>query len=193
MKYLKILGLAAVAAMAMTAFTAGSASATTLEVGGVKKTTNTAITASLQSGSSAVLSRTDGSFANTCTASHVDGETTVNTGAAVSGPIKTLTFTNCTRPVSVHNPGSLSVTHTSGTNGTVSSSGAVVTVGSPFGTLNCQTGASTHLGTLTGTGNLAAHATLAIDAVINCGFLVPSAVWKGTYVVTTPTGLGVTS
>jgi len=35
MKYLKMLGLAAVAAMALTAFTAGSASATTLEVGGV--------------------------------------------------------------------------------------------------------------------------------------------------------------
>ena len=193
MKYLKMLGLAAVAAMALTAFTAGSASATTLEENGSTVNSSVTIEASLKSGTSAILSRTDGSLANTCTTSVVKGATeSPFTGTTVTGPISTLTFTNCTRPVEAHLNGKLHVQHiASTTNGTVSSSGAEVTVGSPFGTLNCKTGGGVDLGTLTGVAS--GNAEMHINAVLNCGFLVPSASWKGTYVVTTPFGLGVSA
>ena len=192
MKYLKILGLAAVAAMALTAFAASTASATTLEVGGVTKNESVTLDASLASGTKAVLARTDGSLANECAASTVQGSTASPfTGATVTGPISSLSFTECTRPVTVHKAGTLHVAHTGTTDGTVTSSGAEVTVGSPFGTLNCKTGEGVHIGTLKGTAS--GHATMEIGAVLNCGFLVPSATWKGTYVVTSPTGLGVSA
>jgi hypothetical protein len=201
MRYLKMLGLAAVAAMAMTAFAASSASAVTLEVNGIPQSQSVTITASLLPGSSAVLSRTDGSFANTCTTSHAHGVTSrfhdpvtgALTGHTSGNPEDGLSFTNCTRPVQVHRPGTLEVTkHIPPTDGTVFSKEAIVTVGSPFGTLNCQTGATTHIGRLTGTDGTPAHfATLDVNAVINCGFLVPSAVWNATYEITSPTGLGV--
>ena len=192
MKYLKMLGLAAVAAMALTAFTAGSASATTLEVGGVTQNKSVSLSASLASGTKAVLARTDGSLANECAASAVAGSTvTPFTGTTVTGPISSLSFTSCTRTVTVHKAGTLHVEFKSGTNGTVSSSGAEVTVGSPFGTLTCVTGAGVDLGTLTGVA--AGNASMDISAVLNCGFLVPSATWKGTYTVTSPVGLGVSA
>ena len=94
----------------------------------------------------------------------------------------------------VHNAGKLEVTSTGGTNGSVASEEAVVTVGTPFGTVTCNTGATTTIGTLTGattTGNPGAHAIMDINAVLNCGFLLPSAKWEGTYTVTSPTDLGV--
>ncbi len=192
MKYLKMLGLAAVAAMALTAFTAGSASAASLEVGGVKQESNVKLEASLEAKSSAVLSRTDGSLANTCANSSVTGETEKNFTTEPTGKISVLTFETCERPVTVHKAGQLFVKSAGGTDGTVFSEEAEVTVGSPFGTLNCKTGSGAHLGTLTGTdGTPATHAVMDINAVLNCGFLVPSASWKGTYIVTSPTGLGV--
>ncbi|HEY5941346.1 MAG TPA: hypothetical protein VIT89_00605 [Solirubrobacterales bacterium] len=194
MKYLKNLGLAAIAAMAFMAFAASSASATTsLEVNGEAKA-NVFITATIESGNSALLQRTDGSFANTCTESHVEGTSGANGGTTVTGTVSNLSFSKCTRPVSVHAGGTLHIEHTAGTDGTVSSSGAQVTVGSIFGTLNCKTNTGTHLGNVTGTdGTPKNHAIMHINAVIDCGFLVPSAKWEGTYVVTTPTGLGVTA
>ena len=193
MKYLKILGLAAVAAMALTAFTAATASATTLEVAGATQNKSVTLDASLASGTKAVLARTDGSLANECAASTVQGSTVSPfTGATVTGPISSLSFTECTRPVTVHKAGTLHVAHiASTTNGTVSSSGAEVTVGSPFGTLTCVTGAGVDLGTLTG--KKEGSAVMDINAVLNCGFLVPSATWKGTYTVTSPAGLGVSA
>ncbi|HEY5942305.1 MAG TPA: hypothetical protein VIT89_05515 [Solirubrobacterales bacterium] len=192
MKYLKMLGIAAVAAMALTAFAASSSGATTLEVGGVPKNEKVEITASLKSGTSTTLSRTDGSLANTCTASHLSGSTeSPFTGTRVTGPVSSLSFSSCDRPVTVDKAGKLYVEHIAGTtNGTVFSEEAEVTVGSIFGTLTCRTFEGTDIGTLTG--GKEGHATLHIDAVLNCGFAVPSATWKGTYTVTSPTGLGVT-
>ncbi len=190
MRYLKMLGLAAVAAMAMTAFTAGSASATTLEVGGV--TQNGAVTFTASAETSLILARTDGSFANTCTESHVHGTTTIFTGTYVTAPLSSLSFSNCIRPVTVHKPGAVEVHHIAGTtNGTVYWENSEVTMGSPFGTINCKTGATTHVGTLTGVKE--GHATFHTNAVLNCGFLVPSATTKGSYWITTPTGLGVSA
>lgn len=197
MKYLKMLGLAAVAAMSFMAFAASSASATTLEVGGVTQNKPTTIFASLDAGTSITLSRTDGSLANTCTEGHVHGITDEKkvTGASVTGPISTIFFGKCNFAVTPHKNGFLEVTHIAGTtDGTVFAEEAEVTTGSPFGTLNCKTGATTHIGTLTGAdGSPATHATMDIHAVLNCGFLVPSARWTGTYTVTTPTNFGVSA
>ena len=198
MKYLKMLGIAAVAAMSFAAF-AASASATTLEVAGVPQTKSILITATLTPNTSALLSRTDGSLANTCTGSHVEATTTAPFTAAGTGEItatvNTLSFENCKEPVTVHKPGVLHIGWDKGTtHGTVTSSGAEVTVTSPFGVLNCKTGAGVDVGTLTGATtarNPGKHAEVDVNAVLNCGFLVPSALWAGTYSVTTPTDLGV--
>ena len=190
MKYLKMLGLAAVAAMALTAFTAGSASATTLSVEGVAKNSSVSLVSTLKSGTSAVLKDTAGFSSNTCTGSEVKGSTaSPYTGATVTGAVSTLSFSNCERTVTVHKGGTLHVAWTSGTNGTVTSSGAEVTTGSPFGTLNCKTNEGTHLGTLTGvkTGN----ATMDINAALSCSGI--SSKWEATYTVTSPAGLGVES
>ncbi len=171
MKYLKMLGLAAVAAMSFMAFAAGSASATTLEVNGV--TQNQAVTITASADTSITLARTDGSFANTCTESHVHGETESPFTAAgeIRAPLtghkdgrpasSGLSFGKCTNAVTVHKPGTLDISHiASTTNGTVFSEEAEWTTGSPFGTLNCKTGETTHIGTLTGVdGTPATHAT----------------------------------
>ncbi|HEV2858712.1 MAG TPA: hypothetical protein VGW80_09955 [Solirubrobacterales bacterium] len=204
MKLTKILGVVAAAAMALMAF-ASTASATTLEIGGVKQTSAVTIVSSLKAGTSAILKDTSGSFANTCTESTVEGKTSTFTGTTVSGPISSLTFKSCKEePVVVDTTGSLSVEWIpttaketeegkTSTKGTVRSIGAKVTSPSPFGALTCTTAASpgTDIGTLTGVSSGAA--TMDINAVLNCGFFLPSAKWEGTYTVTSPAGLGVTS
>jgi hypothetical protein len=190
MKYLKMLGFTAVAAMAMAALTAGTASATTLEVGGVTKSTSTTISASLKVGTASILRDTFGLWWNSCTVSSAGGLTSSTSGATVTGALSALSFTICERePVTVHSRGTLHVQWTSGTNGTVSSSGAEVTTGSPFGTLNCKTGTGTHLGSLAGTGSSSAHAVLTINASLSCSGI--SSKWEAIYTVTSPTGLGV--
>lgn len=196
MKYLKLLGLGAIAAMALTAYGANTASATTLEIGGAAQNNSVFISMSLQSGTSMIWERTDGSFINTCTGSNAAGATTTftSTGSTnVEGPLSSLSFTSCTRPVTVHEAGFFEVEHTSGTDGTVWSVATEITVSSIFGTLDCRTGLTgTDIGTLTGAdGSPSTHAVVHITAVVNCGFLVKTAVWRATYVVTSPTGLGV--
>lgn len=197
MKYLKMLGLAAIAATALTAFTAGSASATTLEVGGEAKNSSVTISASIAAGNSAILARTDGTLANTCTASTVAGATASPfTGTKVTGAISTLSWSGCSAGnPTVHQKGQLYVEHEAPTtNGKVFSENAEVTVPTSLGfTVNCKTGAGTEVGTLTGTGDVTKHAIMHVNAVLNCGFLLPSATWKGTYTVTSPTGLGVSA
>ncbi|HET9152707.1 MAG TPA: hypothetical protein VFN85_01165 [Solirubrobacterales bacterium] len=196
MKFTKILGMAAVAALALMAF-ASTASATTLEIGGSPTLNSVTIESTIKSGTSALLTDTAGFFANTCTSSTVNGATTATakSGSRVSGPISSLTFSSCTEePVVVHNAGTLTVEHIAGTtNGTVRSIGAFVTSPSPFGLLECRTaeGEGTDIGTLTGVASTTEHATMDINAGLNCGAI--TAKWKGTYTVTSPTGLGVTS
>jgi hypothetical protein len=192
MKFTKILGVVAVAALALMAF-ASTASATTLEKGGVKQAGVLTIEASLKTGTSALLTDTSGFFANTCTTSTVIGADSTsttnsekeNTGP-IGGPISTLSWgtaaTPCTKGnPTVHAKGSLSVSWIKGTtNGTVSSSNATVTVPSALGLLTCITPAEgTDLGTLTGVA--AGNATMDINAVLNCGI---TAKWTGTYTVT---------
>ncbi|MDQ2629521.1 MAG: hypothetical protein M3Y75_00910 [Actinomycetota bacterium] len=194
MKHLKMIATVAMTAMAAFAFVgAGSAAATTLEVEGVTQNKLVIISGSMMAGTSGILGRTDGSFANTCTTLAIEGSTVSPfTGATVTGSATTFGFSNCERPIMTHKAGVIHGTHIAGTtNATVVSSGAEVTTGSPFGTLNCKTGAGVHIGTLTGTA--AGHATLHVNAVLNCGFLVPSATLKGIGTVTSPTGLGVSA
>jgi hypothetical protein len=187
MKLTKILGVMA-AAVALMAF-AGTASATTLETNGVKQGGAVAIDAS-QSGAVAFKS-TAGAVLNECATSTIKGGTNVFTGVTVSGPLddetvggKTvvtgLTFTNCERePIAVDMPGTFSIEAIAGTtNGTLRSNGAKLTVPSSLGTLTCTT-SNTDIGTLTGTA--AGVSVIHINAVLNCGFVLPTAKWEGTY------------
>lgn len=60
--------------------------------------------------------------------------------------------------------------------------------------VTCSTGSGTTLGTLEGattTANPGAHALLSVTAVLNCGFLLPSALFAADYKITSPTDLGV--
>jgi hypothetical protein len=194
MKYLKMLGLAAVAAMALMAVVgAGSASATTLTTTGVTQTGSVTIEATLEAGTSAILKDKNGTTNDTCTGSTVEGATTSPfTGGTISGHINTLDFTGCSHTTDVLANGSLSVTWTSGSNGTVSSKGAEVTVKSTvFGvSAVCKTGEGTTIGTLTGVN--AGNATMHINATtLNCGALGTSS-WTGTYTITNH-AIGVTS
>jgi len=188
MKYLKILGIAAVAAMALMAVTAGIASATTGEIGGVVQNSSFTITTSLKAGTSAILKDTAGISSNTCTASSGSGTTSSPfTGATLTGVGTTMSMSSCARePVIGDKTGTLHFTWTSGTNGTVTSSGAEITTSSPFGTLNCKTGEGTHLGTFTGV--KVGNATMDVNAVISCSGI--SSKFEATYSVTSPSGLG---
>jgi hypothetical protein len=188
----KVFGLAAVAAMAFTAFAASSASATTLEVGGVTKNSAVSISASLASGTKTVLARTDGTLVNECSQSSLAGSTgSPFTGSTLTAVTSNLQFLICTRLFTVHKAGVVHLQFIDATRATVSFSQTEWTVSSPFGTLTCVTGSGVDVGTLTGVAS--GSATMDINAVINCGFLVPSATLKGTYTVTSPSGLGVSA
>jgi hypothetical protein len=174
---------------------AGSASATTLEVDGSTTNARVDISASLKAGTSHPMTSTSGStLFNTCTGLTMAGFTqSPYTGTTATVSLTTLTFTGCYNNVTVHKMGTLHIEQIAGTtNGTLRSSGAEVTTYSAlFGTyLNCKTGAGTHFGTLTGAG-ADEHATWHFTAALNCG--ITSALWKGTYIVTSPTGLGVSA
>jgi hypothetical protein len=190
MKLTKILGVVAIAALALMAF-ASTASATTLETNGTPVNASETIKASLKSSTSALLSDTAGFFANTCTASTVEGKTEGTfTAATIGGKISALTFTSCKEePVVVDAAGELTITNIAGTtNGTVRSIGAKVTTPSPFGNLTCVTVASpgTDIGTLTGVAS--GSATMDINAALNCGSI--TAKWTGTYTITSgPNGV----
>jgi hypothetical protein len=191
MKYLKILGLAAVSAMALAGI-AATASATTYEIKKVTQNKSVTFVASLEEGTSALVQTTTGGFASTCTSSKLSAETLSPFSAnSIGGPITELFFSSCTNEkVEVHKPGSLSVAWKAGTtHGTLTSSQTEIRFPSPFGTLSCSTGAGTDIGVLTGVAS--GQATIDIKAVINCGFLVSSALWEASYVVTSPEGLGV--
>lgn len=189
MKHLKILALGTVAALALAAFIASGASATTLEVGGVVQNSSVKIEASVASGTSMVLSRTDGSLANTCTTSNVTASTVSPYSTEdVGGPISTLTFESCTRPVTVHKAGAVTLRRIAGTRDlTVFWGEGEVTVNTPFGTVNCKPGVHTHWGRIT---KLSPRSIWHVSIVLNCGFLLPSAVWKGSYEITSPAELG---
>ena len=188
----KKLFLAAVGAMSLMAFTSSSASATTLELNGVTQNQPVLIEATITSGNSAVLSKTSGDLGNFCTSSTIAGSTSVYTGTKVTGALGTMGLLGCLYSITVHKKGQLYIEHEAGsTGGVVYSENAEVTSGTAFGfTVNCKTESGTKVGTLNGVA--AGRQTFVLNAVLNCGFLLPSATYKGTYTVTTE-GLGVSA
>jgi hypothetical protein len=188
MKYLRLAGLATSIAMALLAIGAGSAAATTIEVGGATKNGNVTIEAEVTAG--VTLAKTDGSEANTCSRSSIQGVTTVFSGSKVTAVLQALSFRTCkVEVVTVDDAGELYIEYEgSGTSGSVFSENAEVTVPTTFGfSVTCSTGAGTKLGTLDGVA--AGTATLTVNAVLNCGFLLPSATFKGTYKVSSALGV----
>jgi len=192
MKHLKIFALAAIAAMALTASISSSASASTWTITGVTQVGAVTVTATLVGGTSTLLQTTSGAFIDTCTASDLHWTSVSFTGEKVSGPVSSWSASSCTsEKVVVDKAGSLSFERIGATrNATMRSSGAEFTAPSPFGAVTCKTGEGTDVGTLTGV--TSGSAKMDINAVLNCGFLVPSATWVGEWVVTTPHASGVT-
>ena len=203
MKCLKTLGLAAVTAMAVMAFIgASSASATifckTPETTGCTAgwiyLAGTAISASLDSGTSAILKTTGGLIENTCTTSTMEGSM-ANAGGAtetvrINIEASRLTFSNCSNTTDVLEGGELEVHWISGTdNGTVTAKHFKVTMLLAGITCTYTAGTETDIGTLT-TGR---PATIDINAVVTRsagGFACPSTtIWEAKYTVTSPTPL----
>jgi len=198
MRHLKIIGLLAVAATAIMAFVGvGSAAAEVLwtrNSGGTLTTvaTGTALKSSLESGTSALLKDTAGGVNDTCTGSTVEGKVETNSGGSAGGKVSSLTFTGCSHTTDVLAPGSLSIKRIAGTtNGTVTSSGARVTIKSTIFGISCvaNTGAGTTIGTLTGAATNTASATMDINAVITLENGCGDSTWTGSYLVTSPLGL----
>jgi RHS repeat-associated protein len=182
MKYVKMLGLAAMAAMALMAFGAGSASAaSSLYSTGVQVPAGTELHASLEAGTSALLSSTDGkTLVDTCTGSTVAGTVEYPAGGDAKGSIGSLTWGGCTVTTDTLTNGALSVS----SSGAVTGTGSVVTVN--FGGVSCRygTGAGTSLGTLT-TGKLAVNAVINEQAPTS--FICPDTTkWVANYTVTSP-------
>jgi len=193
MKYVKTFGLAALAAALMAFFAVGTASATIIEKeAGTALPSGTSITA--ESEGKTELHPPIGSI--NCLKSHVGGKTTNagGVGVNVTGNIESLSFTECNATVNVLANGTLTVAHTSGSNGTLSSTGAEVTV--VYLGFHCifRTN-NTSLGTVTGGTN----ATLDISATIprtggsSGAFCGSNAAWTGSYKVTTPSPLNITA
>ncbi len=183
MKYVKILGLLAVAAAAMMAF-AASASAT-------KVTTTTggaAATPTIHAVNESTHVTLANAIANIECTSTVEGKVESHgTGVAAKGNISTLIWPTCTNSwhVTTEKAGSLEVTWTSGHNGSLKSSGALVKTTRFLVPCNYET-SGTSIGTVTG----GSPATLKIEASIPiaagsselCG--KGNAKWEGSYVTT---------
>ncbi|HET8814292.1 MAG TPA: hypothetical protein VFM51_04980 [Solirubrobacterales bacterium] len=195
MNYPKILVLTVTSAMALMAFVSVSvASATTLEVGGTTKNEAVSIAISLTSETSGYMRYTSGAIFDTCTVSTGEGSTTSPyTGELIAGEESSSSLSSCSRPVTIHEIGEVSVTWRSGsTDGTVFSKGDEFTVRSPLlEYLICTTGEEgTHVGTVTGISE--GYALMDINAVVTCTGGTTT-VLEATYTVTSPEGLGISS
>jgi hypothetical protein len=190
MKYVKILGLLAVAAAALMAF-AASASATTVTTetaGGAID--STPIIHAVNEGGHVSLANTT---ANIECSSTVEGEVESHgSGVTAGGKISILEFTGCTNgwTVKVEANGSLEVHYTSGSNGTLTSSGATVTaiLHTLFGDITCRYSTNnTHIGTLTGGSPGTLHITGSIPFHSGGGLCgTGNSQWSGNYVTTLP-------
>jgi len=202
MKHVKMLGLAAVAAMALMAFVgAGTASA----AGGVlcstatdpctsKWAVNTVLDFSLEPGTSAKLTDTNGNLLDTCTESTVKGKLLANpdgTGTA-TGENTSITWGNCTWTTDTTKLGKLKVeaeteTPMAGNGWLYADEEIKVTISlGAFG--SCEYGVTA--GTLLGTYKESTETfTANAKATRLNGCLGPStALWTATYVKTEPSG-----
>ncbi|MGN6257579.1 MAG: hypothetical protein ACTHN3_07505 [Solirubrobacterales bacterium] len=198
MKYVKALGLFALAAAALMAF-AGSASAT--QVTSPKGTVYTSTIKAEGEGETTLENKSIGLKVQ-CEVSVVEGKVESHgTSVTTAGKISKLTYEKCTNGyiVTVLKTGTLEV-HTevsvNNGNGTLTSSGAEVTIHTPLGFSCTYTTNNTDIGILKGSVNTNKTATLEIgssniprteDSAL-CG---TSAVWTGSYSVVTPDYLDV--
>jgi len=194
MKYFKTISLTVAAATALLAVIgSASASATTLEVGGVAKNSSVTVKMSLASGTSFLIKDSAGTTTDTCTTSETSFATeSPYTGTEVSGAVQNFTFGNCSHTTVVIKKGWAIFKALSGTRSDWFSLGAEVTiVSTTFGaSAICKTGLGTTLGEYTGVKS--GKGTFDINGSVNCGILGTSS-WTGTYTATSPEGLGVVS
>jgi hypothetical protein len=180
------------AASAMCAFAgSGTASATTLEVGGVAKNSSVTFEISLEAGTSLTYRFTDSNLLTTCTVSSIKGKTEGSfSGSSVGGNISSLTYGSCTHTTKVVKNGSLTIESVGGTSGTVRSTGMEIQIQSTtFGlTINCSTN-NTHFGTVSG--RASGSATWKQTSVLACTPLSPSVHAESFYGFTSPLGFGV--
>jgi hypothetical protein len=184
MKYIKMLGLLAVAAAALMAF-AGTASA-------VQLTSPAGTTYTGKIKASSTDSVLHGSFTSvSCAEAGVEGEVESHGGSTVSGPIKTLSFGDCTggEVTTVKNAGTLSIN----SKGEVFSTGAEVKVHTSVGECIFTT-SGTKVGTFTSSPTSTSHATMSMSSasIPRTGgsfFCGSSGVWTGSYTVTSPVPL----
>lgn len=196
MRALKMIGLAAMAAVAMTALVgAGSASATTLEISSVTQNQAVTLEASFEAGTDTVFETTTGIKLNTCTASElIVGIESPYTAAAIGGKVSTLNFTCLPNPVSVVSSGTLTIEWIKAlgwTDGTVFLSGAEWGMEWGSGAVEtCKVATGTPFGVLRGVAS--GHARLYVNTVAKCD-VWSSVRMTGTYIITSPTGLGVSA
>lgn len=192
MKPLRALGVIALTIAALSLIGTSDASATVLCTNSGCTTayaSGTTIHYTLKSGTSSILKDTSGNTIATCTGSTISSKTTSESGTSISANIESLTWSGCSQTTDTVNNGSLSISWTSGSNGSVSGKGSNVTM-TVFG-VSCTygTGEGTTLGTLTG----GETPVLAISAVVPKtagGFLCPSTgKWTAEYVITEPHAL----
>jgi hypothetical protein len=192
MKNLMRACLIALSAGLMAIVGAGTASATTLEIGGVTQNGPVAIVASLASGTSLLLKDSAGTTTDTCSTSEFKGatESPYTNNTYVGGALSTLTFGGCSHTTHVIKAGSIELDWDGGTNGTVFLTNTeVLFYSTAFGvSAICKAGAGIHVGTLTGVST--GHAIILLASKISCGVLGTSTL-TGSYTVTSPTGLGV--
>ena len=179
------------------------AGATELYWGSTTLGVNTTIHATLEAGTSTLLTDTSGNPIDTCTTSTVHGSLKYagTSTTTAYGDISELTWgapgDPCTMTTTTVARGQLEIHHIAGAhNGTLTGKGTVVAI-QVFGN-ECLYGTepTTDLGTLTGTTDTAKHATMDINAIIlelpPKKFLCPDTTrWIANYTVTSPTGLNV--
>jgi hypothetical protein len=194
MRYLKIFGLVVLVVALMSTANAGSALATELtSPTGTKLGVGTVFRLESEGHISY-----DAIIGNVECDSILEGHIS-NAGSSsttVSGPIDVLSLLGCTNGVAVNilQNGSLEIHHTTGFNGTLTSSGTEMTVEQSGFHCIFKTSA-TDIGTLTGSPNDTSDATLDISATIpriggrSGAFCGSSAPWTGSFKVTKPTPL----
>ena len=189
MKHLKMLGIvAAVAGALMALVGVGTASATVLYSGGTKLGAGTKIEAT---GTNSVLQAGFATFA--CGHSEADGkiESAGGASATVEGNINNLSFTECNITVDVLKKGKLVAHYTSGSDATVTSEGAEVTISWSGTSCTYGTPLATNIGTLA-VGSPAVMTASASLTKVAGGFLCANpASWTAIYTVTTPSSLEV--
>ena len=165
-------------------------------------TITTAYTGAIEAESEGSISLTSSGLEVTCGKSSLKAIVEQHgSGVTTGGKVSSLSFSECTRHVTVLKQGSLEVHLIAGTNnGTVTSSGAEVTVlyTTIFGSVHCKYVTNgTDIGRITSATTNTAHAVLDLESASipvgegSHGLCGTTATMTGKYKITTPTGLSV--